>query len=73
MAAALIFSFAVLCRGRGHLVPGRGDPDAGRRRDLRVLDRLLLVSFASSVGATLAFLSARFLLRDFVQGSLATA
>ena len=29
---------------------------------------LLLVSFASSVGATLAFLSARFLLRDFVQG-----
>ncbi|MBL8309862.1 MAG: FAD-dependent oxidoreductase [Burkholderiales bacterium] len=28
---------------------------------------LILVSFASSVGATLAFLSARFLLRDFVQ------
>ena len=27
---------------------------------------LLLVSFASSIGATLAFLSARFLLRDWV-------
>ena len=29
---------------------------------------LLLVSFASSIGATLAFLTARFLLRDSVQG-----
>jgi pyruvate/2-oxoglutarate dehydrogenase complex dihydrolipoamide dehydrogenase (E3) component/uncharacterized membrane protein YdjX (TVP38/TMEM64 family) len=29
---------------------------------------LLIVSFASSVGATLAFLSSRFLLRDWVQG-----
>lgn len=29
---------------------------------------LLLVSFASSIGATLAFLVARFLLRDWVQG-----
>jgi len=29
---------------------------------------LVLVSFASSIGATLAFLSARFLLRDWVQG-----
>jgi uncharacterized membrane protein YdjX (TVP38/TMEM64 family) len=28
---------------------------------------LLLVSFASSIGATLAFLTARFLLRDSVQ------
>src|SRR5687767_265191 len=30
----------------------------------------LLVSFASSIGATLAFLSARFILRDWVQGRL---
>ncbi len=29
---------------------------------------LLLVSFASTIGATLAFLSSRFLLRDWVQG-----
>ncbi|MGL6259932.1 TVP38/TMEM64 family protein [Vibrio sp. WXL103] len=29
---------------------------------------LVLVSFASSIGATLAFLSSRFLLRDWVQG-----
>jgi len=29
---------------------------------------LLLVSFASTLGATLAFLSSRFLLRDWVQG-----
>ena len=29
---------------------------------------LILVSFASSVGATLSFLSSRFLLRDWVQG-----
>ena len=30
----------------------------------------MLVSFASSIGATLAFLSARFILRDWVQGRL---
>ncbi|MCV5663496.1 TVP38/TMEM64 family protein, partial [Escherichia coli] len=29
--------------------------------------RLLLVSFASTMGATLAFLSSRYLLRDWVQ------
>ncbi|XOF35184.1 MAG: TVP38/TMEM64 family protein [Candidatus Electrothrix sp. YB6] len=29
---------------------------------------LVLVSFASTIGATLAFLSARFLLKDFIQG-----
>lgn len=29
---------------------------------------LLIVSFASTIGATLAFLSARFILRDWVQG-----
>ncbi|MFM4733934.1 pyridine nucleotide-disulfide oxidoreductase, partial [Aeromonas caviae] len=32
-----------------------------------ILWGLLLVSFASSLGATLAFLSARFLLRDWVE------
>lgn len=31
---------------------------------------LLIVSFASSIGATLAFLAARFLLRDWVRGKL---
>ena len=31
----------------------------------------LIVSFASSIGATLAFLAARFLLRDWVQGKFA--
>lgn len=33
---------------------------------------LLLVSFASTIGATLAFLAARFLLRDWVQARFAT-
>ena len=34
---------------------------------------LLIVSFASSIGATLAFLAARFLLRDSMQAVLASA
>ncbi len=33
----------------------------------------LLVSFASSIGATLAFLISRFLLRDYVEGKFSTA
>jgi hypothetical protein len=49
---------------------GRGDHDARRRRDLRRGDRHGLVSFASSIGATLAFLVSRFLLRDWVQARI---
>jgi hypothetical protein len=45
----------------------RGDHDAGRRRDLRPRDGTIVVSFASSIGATLAFLVARYVLRDSVQ------
>jgi uncharacterized membrane protein YdjX (TVP38/TMEM64 family) len=33
----------------------------------------VIVSFASSIGATLAFLASRYLLRDAVQAALATA
>ena len=50
------------------LAARRGDPDAGRGRDLRAVGKgPLIVSFASTIGASLAFLSSRYLLRDWVK------
>jgi uncharacterized membrane protein YdjX (TVP38/TMEM64 family) len=63
---AAIF-FVVYVAVTGAVAARRGDHDAGRRRVFGLLWGTVLVSFASSLGATLAFLASRFLLRDWVQ------
>jgi hypothetical protein len=55
--------------GNGALHSRRLRLDAGRRRPVRPGVGLLVVSFASSLGALLAFLAARYLLRDTIQQS----
>lgn len=59
--------FYDLRHGHG-LVPSRsGADDAGGRGDFRSSAGTVIVSFASTIGATLAFLASRFLFNDLVQ------
>ena len=66
LAAALIY-FAVYVAITGLSLPGATVMTLVGGAVFGLLGGLLLVSFASSVGATLAFLASRFLLRDWVQ------
>lgn len=65
VAAALIF-VAVYVLSTALSLPGASLLTLGGSAVFGVGWGLLLVSFASTIGATLAFLSARFLLRDWV-------
>jgi uncharacterized membrane protein YdjX (TVP38/TMEM64 family) len=64
--AGLLF-FVAYVAVTGLSLPGAAVMTLAGGADLRPLLGLLLVSFASSLGATLAFLASRFLLRDWVQ------
>ncbi|MBL8414397.1 MAG: TVP38/TMEM64 family protein, partial [Propionivibrio sp.] len=66
MTAALIF-FVTYVAVTGLSLPGAAVMTLVGGAVFGLLWGLLLVSFASSVGATLAFLASRFLLRDWVQ------
>ncbi len=66
MTAALLY-FVVYVAITGLSLPGAAVMTLVGGAVFGLLWGLLLVSFASSVGATLAFLASRFLLRDWVQ------
>ncbi|MFZ4537399.1 FAD-dependent oxidoreductase [Propionivibrio sp.] len=66
MTAALLY-FVVYVAVTGLSLPGAAVMTLVGGAVFGLLWGLLLVSFASSVGATLAFLASRFLLRDWVQ------
>jgi len=66
MTAALLF-FVAYVAVTGLSLPGAAVMTLVGGAVFGLLWGLLLVSFASSVGATLAFLASRFLLRDWVQ------
>ncbi|WP_111640305.1 FAD-dependent oxidoreductase [Marinimicrobium alkaliphilum] len=66
LVPALFFVFYVVVTGLS--LPGATVMTIAAGALFGLWQGLLLVSFASSIGATLAFLVSRFLLRDFVQG-----
>ncbi|MCZ7654620.1 MAG: hypothetical protein M5R42_10570 [Rhodocyclaceae bacterium] len=72
LQAALIF-FAVYVAVTGFSLPGAAVMTLAAGAIFGLLWGTVIVSFASSIGATLAFVIARFLLHDWVQGRLATA
>ena len=59
--------FACLCRDGCAVDSGCDDPNVGRRRDLRPRRRQRFSFRLLAIGATLAFLASRLLLRDWVQ------
>src|SRR5712692_7225480 len=67
LAAAVIF-FAIYVAVTGLSVPGAAILSVAVGAILGLLWGTLIVSFASSIGATLAFLSSRFLFREAVRG-----
>src|SRR5712664_3577861 len=71
LAAAAIF-FAIYVAVTGLSVPGAAILSVAVGAIFGLLWGTLIVSFASSIGATLAFLISRFLLRDWVQRRFGT-
>ena len=67
LQAALIF-FAIYVVVTGLSLPGAAVMTLAGGAIFGLLWGTVLVSFASTIGATLAFLASRFLLRDWVQG-----
>ncbi|VTP67036.1 SNARE associated Golgi protein [Leclercia adecarboxylata] len=59
--------FYSLCAGDHPVFAGGGVADPARRALFGLWPGILLVSFASTLGATLAMLVSRYLLRDWVQ------
>ncbi|HST02822.1 MAG TPA: VTT domain-containing protein, partial [Usitatibacter sp.] len=64
--AAIYFGIYVLVTGLS--LPGAGILTLAAGAIFGLVWGVLIVSFASTIGATLAFLSSRYLLRDWVQG-----
>lgn len=59
--------FCTLRSGLRPVASRRGDPDPAGRDTVFLWEGTVLVSFASTLGATLAMLASRYLLRDWVQ------
>ncbi|HQT74904.1 MAG TPA: pyridine nucleotide-disulfide oxidoreductase, partial [Acidiphilium sp.] len=63
--AGFLFYFGLYVAATSLSVPGAAVLTLGAGALFGVIEGAVLVSFASSIGASLAFLAARFLLRDF--------